>query len=70
MEAIVSILGVYRITGLGIVVEGKIMTVKSVEKNHEEIAEAHEGDTVGIILQNGDYNLLKSQEKIILSNNV
>jgi len=41
-------------------INGKIMTIKSIEMKHKQITEAHEGDNIGFTLHNSDYNLLRS----------
>jgi len=41
-------------------INGKVMTIKSIEANHRKINEAREGDSVGIMLTGGNYRFLKS----------
>ena len=46
--------------GMKLDINGKIMTVKSIEMHHQQLQEAHEGDNIGFTLNGGDYKLLKS----------
>ena len=41
-------------------INGKIMTVKSIEMHHQQIQEAHYFDNIGFSLSGGDYQTLKS----------
>ena len=54
--------GVLRL-GMNLDIDGKVMTVKSIEMKHRKISEAYAGCNVGIFLENGDFNLLKSVVK-------
>ena len=45
--------------GMKLRINGKNMTVKTIEKHHEKLQVAHEGDNIGFALSGGDYNSLK-----------
>ena len=67
---------IFRIAGVGIVITGqvksgtltmgmkldigKIMEIKSMEMHNMSAREAHEGDNVGIVLSNADFDLIKN----------
>jgi len=48
------------IVGMTVTINGKAMTLKSIEKNHTQFKEAHAGDNVGITLSDADYKTLKA----------
>lgn len=50
--------GILRI-GMKLNIDRKIMAVKSIEMRHQQVQEAHAGDNIGFVLENGDYDLLK-----------
>jgi len=46
--------------GMKLNINGKIMSVESIEMNHQKVQEANEGNKIGFSLSGGDYNTLKS----------
>lgn len=49
--------------GMKLVIEGKTMSIGSLEMRHKEVQEARQGDNVGIKLIDGDYDLLKKVKR-------
>ena len=46
--------------GMKMNINGKEMTIKTIEMHHQQFREAVSGDNVGLSLKNGDYSALKS----------
>ena len=48
--------------GMKLDISGKIMLVKALQANDKQIAEAKQGDFIGLSLQNGDFKLLSEHK--------
>jgi len=55
--------------GMKTEVMGKTMKVQSIEIKHKKVTEAQTGESIGIFLENGDYDILKNyiKQEIIFS---